>query len=102
MTIYKLLLHFYPRVWRARYEEGFLVVLASHPFSFVEGIDIMRGALDAHLHPCLGTTTMPFSEKMRQMLSTLRCSLLTIFCASVGFLLAGLNFAAQRRGINIR
>jgi len=92
MTIYKLLLLFYPRVWRARYEEEFLVTLASRPFSFVEGMDVLRGALDAHLHPCLGTATTPFAEKMRQMCSTLRCSLLTIFCAAVGFLLAGLSF----------
>lgn len=92
MTIHKLLLRFYPRAWRARYEEEFLVVLASHPFSFVEGIDVLRGALDVHLHPCLGTATLSSPERIRQMLSALRRSLLTIFCAAVGFLLAGLNF----------
>lgn len=72
MTIHKLLLRFYPRIWRVRYEEEVLDVLASHPFSFFEGIDVMRGALDAHLHPCFGTTAMSFPERLRQMLSTLR------------------------------
>jgi hypothetical protein len=92
MIIYKVLLRLYPRVWRARYEEEFLVALASHPFSFFEGVDILRGALDAHLHPSLGTATMPGTEKRKQMLSTLRCSLLTILCAAVGFLFASLSF----------
>ncbi len=89
MNIHKLLLRLYPRVWRTRYEEEFLVVLASHPFSFGEGADVIRGAIDAHLHPRLGTTDLSLSEKMRQMLLTLRCSLLTVFCTCVAFLMAG-------------
>jgi hypothetical protein len=101
MIIYKLLLRLYPRVWRARYEEEFLAVLTSHPFSFFEGIDVMRGALDAHLHPCLGTATLSSSERMRQMLSTLRCSLLTIFCAYVGFILAGGAFQKMTESGNL-
>jgi hypothetical protein len=92
MNRYRLLLRLYPRIWRARYEEEFLVVLSSHPFSVFEGIDIMRGALDAHLHPHLGTATMPSSERMRQMFSILRASLLTIFCAYVAVVLAGTGF----------
>lgn len=92
MNIYKLLLRFYPCAWRVRYEEEFLIVLASHPFSLLEGIDVMRGALDAHLHPYLGTATMVPTEKIRQMCALLRGSLLTIFCAYVGFILAGLGF----------
>ena len=92
MNIYKLVLRLYPRVWRARYEEEMLVVLASRPLSLFEGIDVLRGALDAHLHPCLGTAELSFAQRGRQMLSSLRCSLLTIFCAYVGFLLAGLGF----------
>ncbi len=92
MNIHKLLLCLYPRVWRARYEEEMLVVLASRPLSLFEGIDVIRGALDAHLHPCLATTDVPLAERVRLILSSLRCSLLTIFCAYVGFILAGLGF----------
>jgi hypothetical protein len=92
MNLHTLLLRLYPRVWRARYEEEMLVVLASRPLSFFEEIDILRGALDAHLHPCLGTADVPLAERVRQMLSSLRCSLLTIFCAYVGFILAGMGF----------
>lgn len=92
MNIQKLLLYLYPRAWRDRYGEEFLVVFASHPFSLFEGIDVMRGALDAHLHPRLGTTDLSSSERIRQMFSALRRSLLTIFCAYTGFILAGMSF----------
>lgn len=92
MSIYKLLLYLYPRVWRARYEEEMLMILVSRQFSLFEGIDVIRGVLDAHLHPYLGTTDLSLTEKVRLMLSSLRCSLLTIFCAYVGFILAGLGF----------
>jgi hypothetical protein len=92
MNIQKLLLCLYPSVWRARYEEEFLDVLASRPFSFSEGVDVVRGAIDAHLHPCLGTTTMPAPERIRQLLFILRRSLLTTFCAYSGFIVAGIAF----------
>ncbi len=102
MNIHRLLLRLYPRVWRARYEEEFLVVLASHPFSVCEGIDVMRGALDAHLHPHLGTATMPSSERMRQMFAILRASLLTIFCAYGGVVLAGTGFQKMTESPDFR
>jgi hypothetical protein len=92
MNIYKVLLRLYPRVWRARYEEEMFAVLASRPLSLFEGIDVLRGAFDAHLHPCLGTADLSLAQRGRRMRSSLRCSLLTIFCAYVGFLLAGLGF----------
>ncbi|MBV9614545.1 MAG: hypothetical protein JO031_03710 [Ktedonobacteraceae bacterium] len=92
MTIQKWLLLLYPRVWRTRYEEEFLVTLSSHPFSLPEGMDILLGALDAHLHPSLGTTALPLPEKMKHLLSTIRCSLVTLFCTYSSFILAGLAF----------
>jgi hypothetical protein len=95
MNIQKVLLRLYPRAWRTRYEEEFLMVLASRPFSFFEGIDVIRGALDAYLHPRLGTTAMSYYERIRQMLFTLRYSLLAIFCAYSGFIVAGIAFQKQ-------
>lgn len=45
------LIALYPAAWRARYEDEFAAVLASRPRSIGERVDILRGALDAHLHP---------------------------------------------------
>ncbi len=45
------LLRLYPRAWRERYEEEFLAVLGSRAVGRRGRLDIVRGALDAHLHP---------------------------------------------------
>jgi hypothetical protein len=92
MKITQYLLRLYPRTWRGRYEEEFLAMLEQRPLSFLDGIDLFFGALDAQLHPHLGTTGMPFHERMIYLLTMLRRSLLTIFCAYVGFILAGWAF----------
>lgn len=41
----------YPAAWRARYEDEFRALLAGHPLSIGERVDIVRSALDARLHP---------------------------------------------------
>ena len=41
----------YPTTWRERYEDEFDAVLTARPPSVGERVDIVRGALDAHLHP---------------------------------------------------
>jgi hypothetical protein len=41
----------YPRAWRARYEDEFVALLEAAPTTRADGLDIVRGALDAHLHP---------------------------------------------------
>ena len=41
----------YPRAWRDRYEEEFLALLADRPPDPVGRLDIVRGAVDARLHP---------------------------------------------------
>ena len=41
----------YPRPWRDRYEDEFLALLAERPPDPVERLDIVRGAIDARLHP---------------------------------------------------
>jgi len=45
------LLSLYPRSWRERYGEEFAELLAARPPSLGERIDIVRGAVDARLHP---------------------------------------------------
>ncbi len=88
----KYLLCLYPRHWRERYEEEMLAMLELRPCSVLDRIDLVFGALDTHLHPSLGTTGLSLSERMKQMLSLLRRSLLTMFCTSLGFILTGLGF----------
>jgi hypothetical protein len=41
----------YPRAWRERYEDEFMAVLEAAPLDRRDRLDIVRGALDAHLHP---------------------------------------------------
>jgi hypothetical protein len=41
----------YPTTWRDRYGDEFEAVLTARPPSVSERVDIVRGALDAHLHP---------------------------------------------------
>jgi hypothetical protein len=45
------LLRLYPEAWRARYGEEFATVLASQRASFGLLLDVLGGAVDAHLHP---------------------------------------------------
>ncbi|HVO69775.1 MAG TPA: hypothetical protein VMT24_07005 [Aggregatilineaceae bacterium] len=82
--IAKWLVRAYPQAWRARYEDEFLALMAERPFALADVADIARGALDAHLHPELipgRGTAMPS-----------RTAILTIFCAYIAFVLAGLTF----------
>lgn len=45
------LVRLYPRAWRDRYEAEFLAVLESRSVTRADRLDIVRGALDAWLHP---------------------------------------------------
>lgn len=45
------LVRLYPRAWRERYEAEFLGILEARPPSGRDRLDIVRGALDARLHP---------------------------------------------------
>lgn len=101
MKIEQFLVHLYPHTWRERYEEEFLAMLEQRPLSLLDGIDILFGALNAHLHPELGTTGLSLREKMVRMISTLRHSLLAIFCAYVAFILAGGAFQKMTESGNL-
>ena len=46
-----LLLRFYPARWRERYGEEIADLLASEPPSVPRAVDMVRGLIDAHLHP---------------------------------------------------
>ncbi len=77
------LIHLYPQAWRARYEDEFLAVLEQRRFSIGDIIDVMRGALDAHLHLEAVLGRIP-GMRNRQLI-------LTIFCAYIAFVVAGLG-----------
>ena len=77
----KYLLRLYPRVWCQRYEEEVLAMLEQYPCSWRDDVNLFCGALDAHLHPHLDITGIPLLERIKQMLSFLRRSLLIVFCA---------------------
>jgi hypothetical protein len=92
MNVCRLLLRLYPRVWRMRYEEEMLALLESRPLAFSDCLDLIFGAIDAHLHPHLGASGLPRQEKLEHLSRTLRGSLLAGFCAYTGFALAGFGF----------
>ena len=45
------LVRLYPAAWRDRYEEEFLALLEARPPTLGDRFDIVRGAVDARLHP---------------------------------------------------
>jgi hypothetical protein len=45
------LVRLYPRAWRERYEDEFMALLDALPGTRRDRADLLRGALDAHLHP---------------------------------------------------
>ena len=46
-----LLVRFYPARWRERYGEEIADLLATEPPSVRRAVDLLRGLIDAHLHP---------------------------------------------------
>jgi hypothetical protein len=55
----------YPAAWRERYEREFAELLEARPRGLMDRVDIVRGALDAHLHPQVRRDTDPTSEPSR-------------------------------------
>ena len=51
------LLRLYPADWRERYGEEFLALLEARPPTLGDRFDIVRGALDARIHPQVGRST---------------------------------------------
>lgn len=80
------LLYLYPQAWRARYEEEFLALLEACPLSLWTIWDVCLGAIDARLH--LETVT----GRMFPFMNRLRTTAVIVFCAYIGFVVAGLGF----------
>jgi len=45
------ILRLYPRAWHDRYGEELVALLAERPATLLDSIDLIRGAIDARLHP---------------------------------------------------
>jgi hypothetical protein len=80
------LLWLYPDYWRARYGEEFAAVLEAHPLRLTTVLDVLLGALDAHISP------QDTTGRIMQAINRPRRSAIAIFCAYIAFVLAGLNY----------
>ncbi len=78
----------YPRAWRDRYAAEFDVLLEQCLHSPLDVVDVFLGALDAHLQLLNGEN---LSWRMMNMLNKLRTTLLMVFAAFIGFIVAGFS-----------
>lgn len=82
------LLRLYPRIWRERYEEEMLAVLAEHKITSATVFDLLVGALDANLN------YNSFTEGVTLMVNRLRSGIVMVFCA---FMLFGVGWSMLQR-----
>ena len=75
----RLLVACYPRAWRDRYGDEMSELLGAHRVTWWTLLDLLAGALDAHLHAGL------VPGRMISVLQRLRSSELLIFCAFIAF-----------------
>lgn len=95
-----LLLRLYPPAWRDRYGDEYLALLADLRLSPIDLLDIALGALDARFAPqqvARNTGGSDYDDGiaiggLRMTLNRLRASAITVFCAYIGFVVAGLAF----------
>ena len=84
------LLHLYPHAWRDRYGAEVTAVLAAHRVTYWTVVDVLLGALDAHIHRDL------LPRRLTSMAHRIRSSEIVIFCAVVLFCLAWLLLRSVR------
>ncbi len=80
------LLRLYPADWRVRYGEEFAALLDDYPLTLFGLLDVLLGALDAHIAP-LDTT-----GRILRMIHRPRRSAIAVFCAYIAFVLAGMSY----------
>ncbi len=77
----------YPRTWRIRYEAEFTALLEQCLNSPLDVLDILLGALDAHLLLLSGES---LNWRIMNMLNKIRTAVLLVFAAYIGFVVAGM------------
>ena len=60
----KALVRLYPRAWRDRYEAEVIDLLDQRRPSFRDALDLVVGAVDAHLHPQVGSAVIPWTWRL--------------------------------------
>jgi len=78
----------YPRGWRERYAIEFDALLEQCLHTPLDVVDVLLGALDAHLQLLQGENV---SWRMMNMINKLRTTILIVFAAYIGFIIAGLS-----------
>ena len=78
----------YPRDWRLRYEAEFTLLLEECLHSPLDIVDVILGAADAHLQVLSGES---LNWKIMNMLNKIRTSILIVFAAYIGFIIAGFS-----------
>ncbi|MGA2112578.1 MAG: hypothetical protein ABSG98_10600 [Anaerolineales bacterium] len=78
----------YPRGWRDRYAAEFDALLEQCLHSPLDVLDVLFGALDAHLQLLNGENV---SWRMMNMVNKLRTTILIVFAAYIGFIIGGLS-----------
>jgi hypothetical protein len=86
MSLRNWLIRLYPRPWRDRYADEFEILLEECLRSPLDVLDILLGALDAHLE-------FPYEMNWRlmNMINKLRTSILIVFASYIGFVMGGLS-----------
>lgn len=65
------LLRLYPAAWRQRYEAEFTGTLQERPVGLTGSVDIVHGAIDAHLHPeLIGAAPHVWTHRLPGLLAT--------------------------------
>jgi hypothetical protein len=77
----------YPRAWRERYADEFEALLEQCLHTPLDVVDILLGAVDAHLQLLNGEN---LNWRVMNMLNKLRTSILIVFAAYIGFIVAGM------------
>jgi len=82
------LIRLYPHAWRERYAAEFDILLEQCLRSPLDVVDVFLGAVDAHLQVLNGENV---SWRIMNMLNKLRTTLLIVFAAYIGFIIAGFS-----------
>jgi hypothetical protein len=80
------LIHLYPRVWQNRYADEFDALLEQCLHTPLDVVDMFLGAMDAHLQLLSGENV---NWRLMNMLNKLRTTILIVFVAYIGFIIAG-------------
>jgi hypothetical protein len=65
------LVRLYPKAWRDRYEDEFLALLEARPPTTRDMLDVVLGAVDAHLHPQGDVAPQPRTHRIPGLLAVI-------------------------------